>query len=75
MTNVASKEERDKRLDALVTNTKEWAKRQRKNLNYQVALCKRILEGRKGANKMAKESVELVSDLVVDEINTFMTGK
>lgn len=72
---MATKEERDARLDKLAKETKTWASKRRNYLNDQVALCKRIMKGRPGSDKLANASVVSVSDLVVDQINHFLTGE
>jgi len=69
-----SKQQRDARLDALATATKAWAAQQRQYLQAQSALCKRILKGRMGVERLKDSSVTLASDLLVDEINKFLTG-
>lgn len=66
---------RNARLDALKKATQEWADQQKKRLKDQVALSKRILKGRTGSERLAQSSVQAVSDLVVDQINQFLTGK
>jgi hypothetical protein len=71
---MASKEERDARLDELADATRKWAENRREELNAQVALGKRILKGRTGSERLADAPVQSVSDLTVDEINQFLTG-
>ena len=66
--------ERNARLDALVASIEEWADKQRGLLNAQVALGKRMLQGRTGSERLAQASVQSVSDLTVDQINDFLTG-
>jgi hypothetical protein len=69
-----SKEERDARLDALAEATKTWAVKKKADLTAQVTLCKKILKGRTGSDRLANASVTSVSSLVVDQINDFLTG-
>jgi len=71
---VATKEERDARLDELAQATRDWATKERDRLNNQVALGKRILKGRTGSERLAQASVASASDLTEDEINAFLTG-
>lgn len=71
---MASSEERNKRLDNLAQATKDWAKSQRKYLQTQSSLAKRILKGRTGSERLAQTSVNTIGDLTVDEINQFLTG-
>ena len=70
----ASKEDRNARLDALGTAIQAWAKKRREVLNNQVAFSKRILKGRTGAERLNNAMVETANDLVVDQINQFLTG-
>lgn len=72
---MATKEERDARLDELKTAGVAWANRQREYLNNQVALGRRILKGRPGSDRLASSSVTSVSDLTVDQINEFLAGE
>jgi len=71
---VATKEERDARLDAMGTATTEWATAERKRLNEQVAFGKRLLKGRTGSERLNNSSVTTAQELLVDEIDTFLTG-
>jgi len=71
---VASKEERDARLDQLEQDVTKWAQEETTRLTDHVALCKRILKGRTGSERLATAPVQAVSSLVVDEINQFLTG-
>ncbi len=67
--------ERNARLDALKSATQDWATQQKKRLNDQVSLSKRILKGRTGSERLAQASVQSVSELAVDQINDFLTGE
>lgn len=67
-------EARNARLTVLKTATTRWADNQTKLLNAQVTFAKRILRGRTGAERLTSKAVGLGKDLVVDEINTFLTG-
>jgi hypothetical protein len=71
---VTPTEARNARLEALKNATTQWADKQTKYLNNQVAFAKRILRGRTGAERLTSTAVTLGKDLVVDEINTFLTG-
>lgn len=71
---MATKEERDARLDALQTATTEWAKAERKRLKDQVAFGKRLLKGRTGSERLNNASVTTAQELLVDEIDTFLSG-
>lgn len=71
---MSTQAERNARLDALAIAVKNHADKQRKNLRKRVAINKRILQGRTGSERLAQASVQASSDLVVDEINEFLTG-
>lgn len=69
-----SKAERDARLDTLTAAVKDWATKRREYLNNQLSFSKRVLQGREGMDRLEKASVDMASDLLVDEISTFLTG-
>jgi hypothetical protein len=66
--------ERNARLDALAEATKKYAAAQRAELNRRVDVCKRILQGRTGSERLAQSSVQQSTTLVVEQINDFLTG-
>lgn len=68
------KKARDARLDALKSAAQSWAKSETQRLKDQVALSKRMLKGRTGSERLAQATTKAVSDLTVDEINTFLQG-
>jgi hypothetical protein len=67
-------EARNARLTALKNATTQWADNQTKYLNDQVTFAKRILRGRTGSERLTSTALSLGKDIVVDEINTFLTG-
>lgn len=69
---MASKEERNARLDELATATSEWANKRRTQLQKQVALGKALLKGRTGAERLNNKSVQTATNLLVDEIGEFL---
>ena len=71
---MATKEERDARLDKLAEAAKQWADAERKRLKSQVAFGKALLKSRTGQDRLANTSVSAVSDLAVDQINQFLIG-
>jgi len=71
---MASKAERDARLDALAKATTDWAARRREYLKNQVAFAKRVLKGRTGSERLAQATVTATTNLVVDEIDQFLRG-
>lgn len=71
---LVDKEARDARLDELATATTEWAAKKRKRLTDQVAFSKALLRGRTGAERLNNAVVTSATDLLVDELNDFLTG-
>lgn len=71
---MATKAERDARLNALKTAVTDWADKRTKYLNDQVTFSKRVLRGRTGSEKLTSKAVDLGKDLTVDSINTFLAG-
>lgn len=63
---------RDGRLDQLSQSAQDWADKQTKYLQNQVVLCKAILKGRTGQERLAQASVQAASALVVTSINDFL---
>ncbi len=72
---MATQEERNARLDALATATKDWAKKERESLKKQAAMAKKLLKGRTGAERLNNSSVSSATGLLVDEIDQFLTGQ
>jgi hypothetical protein len=71
---VATQAERNARLDQLRDAATSWADKEEARLKKQTALLKRILKGRTGSERLNNASTEAASDLLVDEINQFLTG-
>ena len=71
---MATQEERNARLQQLATAVSEWATRRRTYLQKQVAFGKALLKGRTGAERLNNASVQTATNLVVDEIEQFLTG-
>jgi hypothetical protein len=71
---MANKAARDARLDALKTATNAWADQRKKELQRESALLKRILKGRTGSERLNNASVEAASDLLITELDDFLTG-
>jgi hypothetical protein len=70
----ASQADRNARLDELGTAVSAWAKNRRDYLTQQVAFSKRLLKGRTGSERLNQASIESATSLVVDQINSFLTG-
>ena len=71
---LTDKAARDQRLDDLATATSEWATKRRKQLEAQVSFSKALLKGRTGAERLNNAVVTSATDLLVDEVNDFLTG-
>lgn len=71
---MASKEERDKRLEALKKATEEWAEQETKRLEDEVKFLKSVIKGRTGAGKLANQGVTDSKDLLVNKIGEFLEG-
>lgn len=70
-----SQADRNQRLDDLQEAVDAWADKTTKRLNDEAALLEKILKGRPGAEKLNNGSVEAASDLLVDELDQFLTGE
>ena len=67
-------QKRNDRLDDLKTATEAWATKETKRLNDQVTFGKRVLKGRTGSERLVQASVTSAKELVVDQLNDFLTG-
>lgn len=72
---MATKAERNARLDALEAAAKAWGEQRKKELNLRVDTCKKILRGRTGSERLASSAVTSASSLVIDEIDDFLVTK
>lgn len=72
---MATKEERDARLDELKDAVTEWADKEKERLEDEVEFLKSVLQGRTGSGRLANENVSDSSAIVVDEINQFLRGE
>lgn len=66
--------ERNTRLDELENAVKQYASKQRAGLVRRVDVSKRILRGRTGADRLSQASVDQSAQLVVAQIDEFLTG-
>lgn len=66
-------EARNARLDALLEATNQWADKRTKELTDKVATVKKILKGRTGSERLAESTTSAASDLVVSEIEEFLS--
>jgi hypothetical protein len=71
---MATKAERDARIDELVKATDAWEKKRVEELTARVASSKRILKGRTGAERINSALITKGEALLVDEIDTFLVG-
>lgn len=72
---MATKEERDARLDQLGSSVSAWAAQRRKQLQDEAAALKKLLKGRTGSERLNNTTVTTASSLLVDEIDQFLTGE
>ena len=70
-----SKKERDARLDKLQTAVESWADKETERLEKEVVLMKKILKGRTGSERLNNTTVAGASDLLVEELNDFLSGE
>jgi hypothetical protein len=69
------KAQRDARLDKLKSAATAYADKETARLKKEVALLKKILKGRTGSERLQNTSVEAGTDLLVDELNDFLSGE
>lgn len=69
-----SAKERNARLDALKEAVISCHEKETKRLQQQVALCKGILKGRNGSDRLTNNAFQETSDLVADSIGQFLSG-
>jgi hypothetical protein len=72
---MATQAERNARLDKLKSAVDAWADKEEQRLTKESALLKKILKGRTGSERLNNVSVESASDLLVDELDQFLTGE
>lgn len=71
---LTDKAKRDKRLDELAEATTEWAAAKKQRLEKEAAFGKALLKGRTDAERLNNEVVNSAANLLVDELNDFLTG-
>jgi len=71
---MATKAERDARLDTLVKAVNEWEAARVKELEAREASCRRMLAGRVGGDGLVSAAKTKASALVVDEVSAFLVG-
>jgi len=71
---MASTAERNARLDVLVEAVQDWRTKRTKELETQRDLAKKILKGRAGSQGLKNETTKKAIELLVDEIDEFLTG-
>jgi hypothetical protein len=69
-----SQADRNARLDKLSQAAQDWGKSRTDELNNRVSSAKAILKGRTGSERLAQATVDAASDLVVAQIDDFLTG-
>lgn len=68
------KADRDARLDALKTATDKWANAEITRLTDEATFLRSILKGRTGAGRLVDQNVADSTDLVENEITSFLEG-
>ena len=71
---MASQAERNARLDRLSTAADSWANKRKRELEAEARMLRTIMKGRTGSERLNNSTVSAASDLVVEEINQFLTG-
>lgn len=69
---MSASDDRNARLDALVSATQQWATTRQNQITQQVAQNNAILQGRTGSQRLAQSAVAAASDLVVNSIDDFL---
>lgn len=72
---LVDKEARDARLDALATATTQWAEKRRKQLEDEATALEKLLKGRPGGERLATTVVTAATELLVDELDSFLSGQ
>lgn len=67
-------DERNKRLDNLLTVTKQWGEKRVKELEDKVTVIKALLKGRTGAERINNSAVTATQEVVVNSIEEFLDG-
>jgi hypothetical protein len=70
-----SVEERNKRLDELVTAVKEWADKRVARMEKNATRLKTVLKGRTGAERIAVHTASATTGVVVDTIEDFLRSE
>jgi len=70
---MASKQERDARLDDLLAKAKSWSDAVETATSARVALLKKMLEGR-GVAVASNSAASAVAEMVKQEIDSFLVG-
>lgn len=71
---MASKEERNKRLDALLEASDNWTNKQIKYLEDKVTMTKLILKKRTGSERLNTVASNLAKEVVIESLDQFLTG-
>lgn len=71
---IPDQQARNARLDELESRTKEWAAKKRARLQKEVAFGRGLLKGRTGSERLNNTTVSTASELLVEELNQFLSG-
>lgn len=69
---MSSLDQRNARLDGLLTATKSWADKRRKELTERAQAAKSLLKGRTGSERLVQTTVQASSEVVASEIEDFL---
>lgn len=69
---VSTKEERDKRLDAVVKAAQDWQDGELSRLNGELVRLKTIMRARTGADRLKQSLVEPVSAMLSKQLSKFI---
>lgn len=72
---MASIDDRNQRLDALLAATESWASKRTKELQDSVALAKKILKGRTGSERLVAATTQAATKHLIDEIEEFISPR
>lgn len=71
---MATKKERNARLDEFVQKVEQWSDVTQRRLQAEADQARRILKGRKGAESINSSATTAAQDLITAEFNELLTG-
>jgi hypothetical protein len=70
----ADLERRNALLDELKEAVDDWADAEEEKVNKEIDFMKSVLRGRTGSERLARSNTEEARVLVIDDIDSFLTG-